>query len=117
MGVSEPKDVWLPSKLTLYLGKHKRALMVIKANVPVEAGSTVLLLAKRPGDNPVLQFLGVVSKARKNYLEIRLLWDTAVSLAVYVGKKFDPHKPVEGGKIVIYDYLVRIENWRPPLRQ
>jgi len=115
MEASLPVDAWLPSKLTLYAGKHKRALLVIKTGFPAEAGAVVLLLVKRAGDDLVLQVPGTVSKARRNYVEIRLPWDAAVSLAVFAGRKIDASKPE--GKVVIHDYVVKIERWRPPLRQ
>jgi len=116
MGVPMRLDVWLPSKLTLYLGKHKRALLVITGGGPVPSSAgTALLLFRRPGDNLVLQVIGAVSKVRKNYLEIRLPWDAAVSLAVLAGRKVDANSPE--GKIVIYDYLVKVDEWGPPLRQ
>ena len=109
-----PIDVWFPSKLTLYTGRHKRALLVIKAGVPVEAG-TVVLLFRRAGDSVVLRVAGAISKARRNYLEIRLPWDAAVSLAAFAGRKIDASNPE--GKAVIHDYVVKIEDWRPPLRR
>jgi len=116
MGVSIRLDTWLPSKLTLYLGKHKRALLVITMGVPVpSAAGTALLLLRRPGDDLVLQVIGVVSKVRKKYVEIRVPWDAAVSLAVFAGRKADVNSPE--GKVVIYDYLVKINEWGPPLRQ
>jgi len=114
MEASPPTDVWFPSKLTLYTGKHKRALLVIKAGVPAEAG-TVVLLFRRAGDTAVLRVTGTISKARRNYLEIRLPWDAAVSLAAFAGKKIDASNPE--GKVVIHDYVVKIEDWRPPLRR
>ena len=109
-----PIDVWFPSKLTLYTGRHKRALLVIKAGVPAEAG-TVVLLFRRAGDSAVLRVAGTISKARRNYLEIRLPWDAAVSLAAFAGRKIDASNPE--GKTVIHDYVVKIEDWRPPLRR
>jgi hypothetical protein len=115
MEASIPLDAWLPSKLTLYAGKHKRALLVIKAGIPAEAGTAVLLLARRAGDDLVLQVPGVVSKARRSYVEIRLPWDAAVSLAVFTGRKIGANSPE--GKVVIHDYVVKIKQWRPPLRQ
>jgi hypothetical protein len=108
-------DAWLPSRLTLYVGKHKRALLVLKTGIPAEAGTVVLLLARRAGDDLVLQVPGTVSKARRNYVEIRLPWDAAVSLAVFAGRKIDANNPE--GKVVIHDYVIKIERWRPPLRQ
>ncbi len=116
MEASVPMDAWLPSKLTLYAGKHKRALLVIKAGIPAdEAGTAVLLLVRRAGDDLVLQVPGVVSKTRRSYAEIRLPWDAAVSLAVFAGRKIDADS--SEGKVVIHDYVVKIKQWRPPLRQ
>ena len=74
-----------------------------------------MLLFRRPGDDLVLQVLGAISKVRKKYAEIRLPWDAAVSLAVFAGRKADVNSPE--GKVVIYDYMVKIKEWRPPLRR
>jgi hypothetical protein len=117
MEASLPLDAWLPSKLTLYAGKHKRALLVVKIKYPFEAGTHVTLLARRAGDDLVIHVQGTVSKARSNYVEIRIPWDAAATLAAFAGKKIDAGKPEDGNKIVVHDYVVQFKRWRPPLRQ
>jgi len=115
MEASLPLDAWLPCKITLYAGKHKRALLVVKIKYPFEAGTHITLLARRAGDDLVIHVQGAVSKARSNHVEIRLPWDAAATLAAFAGRKIGGNNPE--GKIVIHDYVVQIKQWRPPLRQ
>jgi hypothetical protein len=87
--------------------------MAVRTWFPLEVGTRLVLLLRRNKDDTVLQITGTVSKAasRKShhYVEVRIPWDDAVTLAVWAGKTVE-----DGDKVVLHDYVVQIKDVSPP---
>ncbi len=103
-------DSWLPCKIHLKArnGKPRRAYLVLHdVSGVLEPRVSVVLLVRHPS-GVVLQVPGRVSRRRsRNYAEIYIPIDAALSLAAQMGTK--PEKSA-----TIYGYAAQIKEVRPP---
>jgi len=101
---------WLPCKIHLKArgGKLSRAYIVLQdINGWLEPRVGVVLLIRHPS-GVVLQVLGRVSRRRgRNYAEIYVPLDAALTLAAQMGVKAEK-------STTIYGYAARVKNIKPP---
>jgi hypothetical protein len=101
---------WLPCKIHLKArgGKLSRAYIVLQdINGWLEPRIGVVLLVRHPS-GVVLQVLGRVSRRRgRNYAEIYVPLDAALTLAAQMGVKAEK-------STTIYGYAARVKNIKPP---
>ncbi len=103
-------ETWFPCKIHIKTrkGKPSRAYLVLHdANGLLEPRVSVVLLVRHP-NGVVLQVVGRVARRRsRNYAEIYIPIDAALSLAAQMGVK--PEKSV-----TIYGYAARVKEVKPP---
>jgi len=103
-------ESWAPCKIHLKArgGKVRRAYLVLQdTSGLLEPRVGVVLLVRHPS-GMVLQVLGKVSRRRgRNYAEIYIPIDAALTLAAQMGVK--PEKST-----TIYGYAAQIKNVKPP---
>jgi hypothetical protein len=109
-------EVWGVAKLVLNQYRSKNQIVrvayaVVSDTAAVLEPGTKVVLLFRHKDGTVYQVEGRVSRLWKNmhYAEVRIPWTAAAALAEYAGRS------VAGeGKVVVYDYAVRLKGVRPP---
>jgi hypothetical protein len=105
---------WLVCRVVLW-ARRRRAFAVVRTWQPLEVGRRVALLL-RGADGAVFQVAGTVAKSAAgeghHRVEVRIPWDTALSLATWAKKAVR-----EGGTAVLHSYVAWIKGMAlPPLR-